>query len=855
MKFFVFLTLSCLSLAAQVTKPVQVYSVSGQLQWPPSFFMTNVFASGGTTLSFDSLGRMTISSASGSGTNTLFQTNGVSLGSAGTVNWTTGVTGYLAGAVANLGVSVSPSGGGASVADLLVVSNQLQTASNKFQTDVSNLQGATNGLAAQILVVSNQGAFASNYFQGVTTAITNQFRTDITSMSNLIILSSNKFQTDVSNLQGATNGLHTRVGNLEGATNGLDALVRTKQHGSTHLTNLANNPYVQYTNINAFQASNNILTTWLGTGVLTNIVNNSTSFPAGQFGWVGSSNNGDVRIRTISQGANITITDQGTNLSIAAAGGSGSPGGNSGAIQFNETATFAGTNDFIFDRTNKIAKIQVSGSGTGLGKYAAEWPSLATNYVGATGMIGTNVGSQNLILGVHIGSVFNGIQIGTNNVSPGGNTLSNHSDIGRFDLTWRTNYAETFVANQAVRLGGTNGGSGTIFSNNGVFRPTNVFVFTVTNPTIGQVLKFNSVTYGGATATILVTNDVDNSGGGGGGLSGIDNIVSNLVVRSSATNNTNLVIEQRIGQLVPLLSVKDSNNAPLVTIDNRGFMLVSNGVTSYPTYAPTNTLAFGVDSYGGREFPETWDDHGIGTVSQPAFFNNRISMLFPNSGSALGTLGMPSTVIGGTTVTHPTPDQTFFYMVQMASPATSNANATIHSTIDMATKGPFPANYAQKTKNGFFATAEFCVTNGTFGVIAGGSPRVFVGLSALATPNVTNLVITTNATGQYLGFYMSPRDDTNIWVSSRDHVAEFRVNTGIICVPTNLYQIYLFNSPSNAYVGWRIKDLDAKVSASGLFSNNVPTNSMKFVMSIKNSTSIVHSIRFSKIYLEAPLSH
>jgi len=58
------LLLSCLPALSQVTKSVQVYSVSGQLQWPPTFFMTNVFASGGTTLSFDALGRMTISSGS-----------------------------------------------------------------------------------------------------------------------------------------------------------------------------------------------------------------------------------------------------------------------------------------------------------------------------------------------------------------------------------------------------------------------------------------------------------------------------------------------------------------------------------------------------------------------------------------------------------------------------------------------------------------------------------------------------------------------------------------------------------------------------------------------------------------------
>jgi len=47
----------------------------------------------------------------GSGTNILIQINGVDLGSAGTINWTTNVTGYLAGATANLGVNVIGGGG------------------------------------------------------------------------------------------------------------------------------------------------------------------------------------------------------------------------------------------------------------------------------------------------------------------------------------------------------------------------------------------------------------------------------------------------------------------------------------------------------------------------------------------------------------------------------------------------------------------------------------------------------------------------------------------------------------------------------------------------------------------------
>jgi hypothetical protein len=525
MRFLLFYLLSAIGLAAQATKPVQVFSTNGLLQWPSNFFRTNILAAGGTSLSFDSFGRMTISSISGSGTNTLFQTNGVNIASAGTLNFVSGLTGYVSGVNVFIGNSVA-GGGDVTTAQLLVVSNQMIASSNysftaigvtsnKFQTDVSNLQGATNGLAAQILVVSNQLNVASNKFQTDIVNLqgaTNGLAAQILVVSNQLNVASNKFNTDVGNLQGATNGLHTRVGNLEGATNGLDALVKTKQQGSAHLTNLSLNPYVQFTNINAFQASNNTITTWLGTGVLTNIVNNSTSWPAGQFGWVGVSNNGDVRIRTVSQGANITITDQGTNLSFAAAGGGATPGGNSGAIQFNETGVFAGTNEFRWDRTNGNLYV-----------VATSAPKISVEKAGATG--GTNsitqTGMQHYDPGADPQFVFftssgpsggaaGGFTIYTNRVVP---TATNHLDLGSFIFPWRNAYAESVQANDYISLGTNLNSLTKIKAANFNWKPTNTFVFTVTNPTAGQVLKFNSVSYAAGVATVILTNDVDSTGG------------------------------------------------------------------------------------------------------------------------------------------------------------------------------------------------------------------------------------------------------------------------------------------------------------------------------------------------------
>ena len=391
----VLLLLSILPALAQVTKPVQVYSTSGQLQWPPTFFFTNIFAAGGTTLSFDSLGRMTISSVAGSGTNSLYQTNGVSVGSAGTVNWTTGVTGHLAAGIAHLGVSVSPSGGGASVADLLVVSNQLQTASNKFQTDVSNLQAATNSF-------------------------------------------------------------HSTNANL-----------------ANHINNVATNTIKFLTNIWGDVAR----------------------------GFGGLVNDQVLTYHSASQ----TWTNK------TPTGGGGTPDGSDTDIQFNSTGSFGGTNLYRFQEPNGRVFL------TGNSPYQQIYIASSTNQIGTAGMSVWSTSSDpqaSIAVSSAVGGVNGGsFQVLTNRVY---GHASNHMSLGSYIVPWNTNYSTYVDVGLALRIGTTNGGSGTIFADAGVWRPTNNFIFNVTNPVAGQFLKFASVTYSGPTATIILTNDTASGGGGGG---------------------------------------------------------------------------------------------------------------------------------------------------------------------------------------------------------------------------------------------------------------------------------------------------------------------------------------------------
>jgi len=72
--------------------------------------------------------------------------------------------------------------------------------------------------------------------------------------------------------------------------------------------------------VSGLQSVSNPPHTLLGTGAITKAVNGATNLAAGLVGLLGPTNNGNVRVKTIAPGSNITLTDQGTNVSIAASG-------------------------------------------------------------------------------------------------------------------------------------------------------------------------------------------------------------------------------------------------------------------------------------------------------------------------------------------------------------------------------------------------------------------------------------------------------------------------------------------------------------------------------------------------------
>jgi hypothetical protein len=557
------------------------------------------------------------------------------------------------------------------------------------------------------------------------------------------------------------------------------------------------------------------------------------------------------------------------NLGIEATGGSSpGPGGAFPMFQFHDTAALAGTTNLVWDQTNSFLKL-------GPGVEPPTAPITISNQATSsrvglnTGIrIGSSATAKTMFLDSDaLGQVGNAaIKFNINNVTTWfldiaseGNgfhpSATNNADIGTYLFPVRTNWAnvlETVDVVKAPRVqwrGASDATFTRVMLTNAV-NGTNVVWLSLFNPSAGQVRKFHSVTWdANGTAHIVETNAADNTSAGGSGWSGYDAPATNATFWSSDTNRTNIVLAQRTGQAVPMLSIRGSNGAPIVEFDNLGFMVMTNSLTNYSLGntrgAPVGTIVLGhmrspiPTPTWTDEYKRQWD---VG----PAIWATEQYYVAPGSGTAVFSHGGTTANTGGTTISHEAPDEKKPYMVKVASAATSNSVGGISHNVNLWNSG---AHNGSSRVGGAFFFSRWMITNNLAGIVGGGAPRFFVGLANAASPNLTNIVITTNATGQYMGLMGDIGNSLNLFITCRDATAEFRTNTGINFVATNLYEFSLDEPNTNRFVRWSLRNVTARLEASGLFSNNVPTNFMKMTILTKNGTNRANEIYFSKMYL------
>jgi hypothetical protein len=100
----------------------------------------------------------------------------------------------------------------------------------------------------------------------------------------------------------------------------------------------------------------------VGTG--TNQGSDVASLPATADGQIpiGAVSDGTVEMRTLTAGANVSITDGPHSITISAPGAVTGPAGANTDVQFNDAGVFGGSNNFTFDKVNGIETVTATGS-------------------------------------------------------------------------------------------------------------------------------------------------------------------------------------------------------------------------------------------------------------------------------------------------------------------------------------------------------------------------------------------------------------------------------------------------------------------------------------------------------------
>ncbi len=275
---------------------------------------------------------------------------------------------------------------------------------------------------------------------------------------------------------------------------------------------------------------------------------------------------------------------------------------------------------------------------------------------------------------------------------------------------------------------------------------------------------------------------------------------------------------------------------PMVKIAGSG-MLTIQSRTRDPGSAPTGTAGLHAQNVGGRPMlhqssGSTFSAH----VLQPSLFGNLIMILSSGGGTTVNGYG--TTVTNDTTVSHPAADQTFGYMTNFATAATTNDEAGTSSANVAYFRG------SAAGANGFFYAARVGVVDVT-------SITVF---SGMADQTIATMVGADNPAGNHVGFQFSTgRGDTNWMFTTKDGTTQNVNSTGLAFTANKVYDLYFTCTKQCGTITWEIRNVTDGTSATGTTSTNLPTTTaaMRIVLGVEAETTTAKNIRMQQIYVEA----
>jgi hypothetical protein len=390
------------------------------------------------------------------------------------------ITNSSGGGVGSANLQTNPTHFGASLVltlkDGLELTNPVSRGTMFFPSGSSGIVNSNSGYRRRVAEWDSNQLLAPvdevddveiRYLDGVTSAIQTQFGT---------------LGTRATNLEGATNGLTTRVTNLDGATNGLTTRATALETRASNLEGATNGLTIGTSNNVQIAAGSSIGVSSAGSGgVMTHtiastaLVTNVTSLSASNVtskpilhGIV----NRTAQLMGIEAGANITLTPNGTNLSISAASGALSDG-DKGDI----TVSSAGTVWSIDNDSVTDAMFRESAGFSIIGK-ATTGTGNPTDIVAGTDTVLGRSGSGNLgfaqvasgqiasdaVTYAKIQNVTSGRLLGRSSAGSGdteelavGTGLWLNGGTLSLDLTNRTHYGTTTFTGNTVFSAGING--------------------------------------------------------------------------------------------------------------------------------------------------------------------------------------------------------------------------------------------------------------------------------------------------------------------------------------------------------------------------------------------------------------
>lgn len=285
------------------------------------------------------------------------------------------------------------------------------------------------------------------------------------------------------------------------------------------------------------------------------------------------------------------------------------------------------------------------------------------------------------------------------------------------------------------------------------------------------------------------------------------------------------------------------NDLPAYTLQPEVANLVFDNVTTEPT-SIADTLTLYSKDIAGRSMLKWVGPSGLDVVAQPAFFNNSIIMLAPNTTTTMSAFGTPSPTFTGTASTPAIITGSGMRLgmrrTTITSAATAGSVAQVRTTAYQCYRGDAAG------LGGFFFNVRFaCPTitsDAHFQIGLFGSTS----LTAATTPSAQLNWIGCgfDATDSNLQVFYNGAAGSATKV---DLGANFPRGTDAV------FDLTLFSPPNGSFIGYRVKRIDASYDTSGTITTNIPAASTLLAFHSKlnnNATASAVVTELMRVYIE-----